>query len=243
MSGQLDSGDVARWRRDWNAMMHHYQPGRDDLLVAIVAAVEELHGRAPERVLDIGGGPGATAEVMLRRWPDADVTVLDIDPVLLALAEVALPQVRAVRGDLGSAQWLTSTDGPYDVVLALMTVHYLSEDRVRDWYAEVRQLLRPGGVLLVADVMRDPATEVVRRSATGPDPWTVWWRALADVPPMASMLRARAAALTGLGSAEFVAPVDWHRRTAQRAGLTDARLLLQRAEHALMAFHRPVERR
>jgi hypothetical protein len=60
MAVRLTGGDVARWRRDWEAMMRRYQPGRDHLLAAGLAAVEEIHGRAPERVLDLGGGPGTT---------------------------------------------------------------------------------------------------------------------------------------------------------------------------------------
>jgi SAM-dependent methyltransferase len=182
---------------------------------------------------------------MLRRWPDAHLTVLDIDPALLALTDVALSQVRTVRADLGTARWLALADGPYDVVLALMTVHYLPEDRVRDWYAEARQVLRPGGLLLVADAMRKrkPAPAAVRRPGAGTDPWTAWWSMLAGAPAMTPLLREREAALVGVGCAEFVAPVDWHRQMARRAGFTDAALRLQRADHTLLAFHRPADHR
>lgn len=170
----LTPGEVARWRWDWDAMMRHYQPGRDDLLAAGFAAVEEVHGRFPERVLDIGGGPGTTAEAMLRRW----------------------------------------------------------------------QLLRPGGLLLVGDAMRQtPPVAAEQQSDSGNDPWTAWWTTLADAPAMASVLRERAAVLAGRASAEFVAPVDWHRETARRAGFGDARVLHQRADHTLMAFWRPPDRR
>ncbi|MDG4795607.1 class I SAM-dependent methyltransferase [Micromonospora sp. WMMD1082] len=236
----LAPADVARWRRDWETVMRYYPPGRDELLAACLAAVEEVHGRPPERVLDVGGGPGTIAEAMLRRWPGADVTVLDIDPALLALTDTALPHVRTVRADIGTAQWLGSAGGPYDVVLALMTVHYLPEDRVRDWYAEARQLLRPGGLLLVADAMRDAPSVVPAPPAdAGADPWTSWWTVLAGEPAMAPLLRERAAALAGLACAEFAAPVDWHRDAAWRAGFSDATVLHRRADHALMAFRRP----
>ncbi|WP_253290037.1 class I SAM-dependent methyltransferase [Verrucosispora sioxanthis] len=226
----LAHADVARWRRDWESVMRHYQPGRDELLAAGLAAAEKAHGRRPERVLDVGGGPG--------RWPDAHITVLDVDPVLLALTATVLPHVRTVRADLGTAQWLAPAGGPYDVVLALMTVHYLPEDRVRDWYAEARQLLRPGGLLLVGDVMRDAPSTAPPLADTGVDPWTAWWTMLAGEPAMAPLLRERATALAGLVCAEFAAPVDWHRETAWRAGFSDVTVLHRRADHALMAFRR-----
>ncbi|ADL47590.1 class I SAM-dependent methyltransferase [Micromonospora aurantiaca (nom. illeg.)] len=234
----LNPEDVARWRRDWDTMMRHYHPDRDDLLAAGLAAAEQIRGRQPERMLDVGGGPGTTAEAVLRRWPDAHVTVLDVDPALLALADVALPQVRAVRADISSAGWLASAGGPYDLVLALMALHYLPEDRVRDWYAEARRLLSPNALLLVSDAMPDAPT-AARAHRSGSDPWTAWWTMLARDPAMASLLHERTAALSDLGCAEFVAPPDWHRETALAAGFTDATVVRRRAGHALMAFLEP----
>ncbi|MGA4688211.1 class I SAM-dependent methyltransferase [Micromonospora sp. AB353] len=236
--------DVARWRRDWEAVMRHYQPGRDEMLAAGLAAVEQAHGRTPERVLDIGGGPGTTAEAVLRRWPGAHVTVLDVDPVLLALTETALPHVRTVRADIATERWSAQAGGPYDLMVAMTTVHYLPRDRVRDWYAEARQLLRPGGLLLVADAMRGAPPVVPAQPAIGEtDPWTEWWTRLAGEPAMVSLLRERTAALAGSTCAEFVAPVGWHRDTARRGGLCDLRVLHQRADHVLMAIRRPERHR
>ncbi|MFC0098946.1 class I SAM-dependent methyltransferase [Micromonospora marina] len=230
---------VARWRRDWETVMRFYQPGRDEFLSAGLAAVEQTLGRSPERVLDVGGGPGTTAEAMLRRWPGAHVTVLDVDPALLALTGTAMPHVSTVRADIATEQWLASAGGPYDVVLALMTVHYLTADRVRDWYAEARQLLRPGGLLLVGDAMRDAASVVPAPPAGGgADPWAAWWSMLGGEPAMAPLLRQRAAVLTGLACAEFIAPVHWHRDAARRAGFADATVLHQRADHVLVSFRR-----
>ncbi|WBB48520.1 class I SAM-dependent methyltransferase [Verrucosispora sp. WMMA2044] len=229
--------DVARWRRDWETMMRHYQPGRDDLLAAGLTAAEQAHGRAPERVLDVGGGPGTTAEAVLRRWPDAHVTVLDIDPALLALTNAALPRVRTVLADIGSPGWLPAAGGPYDLVLALMTLHYLPEDRVRDWYVEAGHLLAPQGLLLVSDAMHDAPVSSKSQSG-GMDPWTLWWAALSAQPSMAPLLTERAVTLSGLKSAEFVASTDWHGEAARRAKFGETAVLHLHAGHALMAFRR-----
>jgi SAM-dependent methyltransferase len=241
MESALAPEDVARWRRDWETMMRRYQPGRIELLTAGLAAAEQVHGRAPDRVLDIGGGPGTTAESVLRRWPGTRVTVLDVDPALLALAATALPQIRTIRADIGSPGWISVADGPYDLVLALMTVHYLDQDRVRTWYAQVRHLLRPGGLLLVGDVM--PDVSVPLPPDRGDDAWSVWWTRLGREPAMASLLSQRAAAMGTVACAEFVAPVGWHRATARRAGFGEATVLRQRADHTLMAFRRHADLR
>ncbi|MFV2110390.1 class I SAM-dependent methyltransferase [Micromonospora sp. LOL_015] len=235
MEATPDPVDIARWRRGWETMMRRYQPGRIELLACGLSATEQVLRRVPDRVLDIGGGPGTTAEAVLRRWPDTHVTVLDVDPVLLALAGAALPQAHTIRTDISSPGWAVSADGPYDLVLALMTVHYLSQDRVRTWYAEARQLLRPDGLLLVGDVMpdarwghhrtADAAAAPSRTPDGGDDPWTAWWTRLGREPAMASLLNERAALMSGVGCAEFTASIDWHRETARRVGFCKATVL------------------
>ncbi|MFV2103068.1 hypothetical protein [Micromonospora sp. LOL_024] len=52
---------------------------------------------------------------------------------------------------------------------------------------------------------------------------------------MAPLLNERTSALGVHSSAEFVAPADWHREAARRAGFTDTTVLRRHAGHALMA--------
>ncbi|TDC83927.1 class I SAM-dependent methyltransferase [Micromonospora sp. KC606] len=223
-------------------MMRHYQPGRDVLVTAGLDAVEALSGRPPRRVLDVGGGPGTTADAVLARWPGAQVTVLDVDPVLLALADAALPSgVRTVSADIDSPDWTAFAGDPFDLVLTIMTAHYLPEQRLRDWYAEVHRVLRPDGLLLVADPIPNDAparaTAVRRqRQDSAEDPWADWWRQLAGHPELEPLLRRRATILAGLTSAEFVAPAHWHGEAASRAGFGPAVTLWRDGDHALLAL-------
>ncbi|WP_422771427.1 class I SAM-dependent methyltransferase [Plantactinospora sp. WMMC1484] len=247
MPVDLAPADVARWRRDWEAMMGHYQPGRASLVAAGLHAVTTMLGRQPERILDLGGGPGTIAELFSGRWPQARVTVLDIDPVLLALAETALPErTDSVQADLSSPAWVARVSGPYDLIWAIMTTHYLPEQRLRRWYVETRRVLRPHGLLLVADTIPDgppvPTTSD-GRGGTGQighggaeEPWRDWWDRLAGVASMAPLLRRRAAVLAGLPDAEFVAPGRWHRETASQAGFEHAGTLWRNGDQALVAF-------
>lgn len=226
---------VDGWLRDWESMMDSYLPGRAELMTAGARAVEAALGRTPSTVLDLGGGPGCTARGLLRRWPDCRVTVLDLDPVLLELARAAGPRVTAARADLGLARWPAPAGGPYEVVLAVMTLHYFPEQRVRQLYAEIRRVLRPGGVLLVADAMPERIAEVDADQPDESDRWGRWWRAVASDPAMAVLMVERTRALAGRGSAEFAASVDWHRVAAWDAGYAESWLVWRRGDHALLA--------
>jgi len=215
-------------------MMEGYLPGRGDLLAAGLDAAEHALGRPPVSVLDIGSGPGTTAEAVLRRWPHAAVTVLDADPALLALAETALPQVAVRQADLRTPAWRTAAGGPHDLVLLVMTLHYLPEERARRLYAEIRDLLRPGGTLLVADSMRERSGQ--RQPEPGPDDaWSRWWQELLDDPAMTRVVDGRAEASGGMASADFVAPVPWHEEAARFAGFASCRAVWRRGHHAVLA--------
>src|SRR5688572_22889782 len=118
-SPTLDRARIAEWRHDWDAVMARFVPGLAAFEAALFAAAEAVRRGAPARVLDLGGGPGVLAERMARRWPRAEVGLVDLDPVLLALAEAALSGTVAVlEGDLSGPSWLAAAraGAPYDVV-------------------------------------------------------------------------------------------------------------------------------
>ncbi|MFI6823139.1 class I SAM-dependent methyltransferase [Micromonospora sp. NPDC050187] len=244
MTTALPAGATRQWRRDWDPMMNDYMPGRDACLTAGFDAVEQILGRPPSAVLDLGGGPGTTVEAVLGRWPHGRAVVLDADPVLLALARAGLPASASVLwADLGTPAWRATAGGPYDVVLLVMTLHYLPEERARELYAEIRTVLDPGGVLLMAD--RVPTADgspvpngSTRRDGSGtPDPWSRWWSDIAGEPALDEPLRQRSATLTGVTSVEFVADLNWHRVAALAAGFRTCRTVWRSDEHALLAMH------
>jgi methylase of polypeptide subunit release factors len=86
-----DIDTVEALRSDWRAMMAAYLPDIDSALSVVFDAVELAVSRAPTLVLDLGGGPGLLVDQMLARWPSSSITMIDLDPVLLALARAALP--------------------------------------------------------------------------------------------------------------------------------------------------------
>ena len=183
------------------------------------------------------------AERMARRWPTAAVTLLDLDPVLLALARHALGgEVRALDGDLSAPDWVTHAGRDHDLITAVMTLHYLPPDRVWACYAEARRSLAPGGLLVVADLMPDDGVPSVM-SALDPAPdeaaaelaWAQWWSELEATRAIRPLLAERTALFGERPPAEFTAPVSWHITAARAVGFREAGIVWRSGRHAALA--------
>jgi SAM-dependent methyltransferase len=116
-------------------------------LTAMADFLPEMTG---PRILDVGAGTGNGTLALLRRFPDADVTALDISPEMLArLTQKA--DVETVHADLDAA-W--PTIAPVDLVWASNSLHHMADPDHA--LGEIFARLKPGGVLAVAEMEAFP---------------------------------------------------------------------------------------
>jgi ubiquinone/menaquinone biosynthesis C-methylase UbiE len=104
---------------------------------------------AGQRVLDVGCGTGNLLRVTARAHPGVDLTGLDPDPRMLARAR----RKTTARLDRGFAQELPYADGEFDVVFSSLMLHHLDDTGGNEMLAEVLRVLRPDGVLVLADIV------------------------------------------------------------------------------------------
>ena len=126
----------------------------DPARLAALAAALDLLPSAPSRVLDVGTGTGAGALLAAERWPDAQVTGIDVAPAMIGVAKqkTADPRVQFLVADVTT---LDPGDG-YDLVVML---------NMPPFFAHVARLLRRGGhVVCVAS--RGSATPFFVAAAT-----------------------------------------------------------------------------
>lgn len=123
------------------------------------------------RILDLGTGTGETAHRVLARHPGAQLVGVDASPAMLAHARTLLPDA-----DLRVARLEDPLpDGPFDLVVSALAVHHLSGPEKANLFARVATALRPGGRLVLADVVvpDDPADVVTPVDGTYDVPSTV----------------------------------------------------------------------
>jgi tRNA (cmo5U34)-methyltransferase len=139
-------------------LMHAELPAYDELQDRVAMATEESQ---VTRILELGTGTGETARRVLRRHPDAMLTGIDISEDMLAVARDSLPVdqvarllVQGIEDEL--------PEGPFDLVLSALAVHHLDGPGKADLFRRVGELLVPGGLFVMGDVVvpEDPADAV-----------------------------------------------------------------------------------
>jgi 2-polyprenyl-3-methyl-5-hydroxy-6-metoxy-1,4-benzoquinol methylase len=121
------------------------------------AVARAIRVRSPQRLLDVGGGPGSHAVAMCRRHRDLEATVVDLEPAAEIGRElVALEGLGdRIHYRTGDALEVELGSG-YDVVTIHNVLHNLAPARSAQLVARAVAALRPGGTVAIFEIERPP---------------------------------------------------------------------------------------
>lgn len=112
----------------------------------------------PERILDLGCGPGTGSLALARRFPDARVTALDWSlPMLRAFGPGQAGHAKPERV-CADMQALPLRGGSFDLVFSNLALQWSSD--LGGAFAGLRRVLRPGGLLLFSTFGPDTLHEL-----------------------------------------------------------------------------------
>ncbi len=149
---------------DWSAKQ--YTAFEDERTRPVRDLLAAVPSEAASAAVDLGCGPGNSTELLLRRFPSAEVTGLDSSPDMIAAARGRLPQVRFEVADI--AAW--DAAGPFDAILANAVLQWLPDHAAL--LPRLAAKLAPGGSLAVQmpDNLQEPAHRLMREVAAH-KPW------------------------------------------------------------------------
>lgn len=121
-------------------------------------------------VVDVGSGPGALTDELVRRLGPAAVVAVDPSPPFVAALSARQPEVD-VRS--AAAEALPFADDSFDAALAQLVVHFMSDPVAG--LREMARVTRPGGIVAACVWDHDG----------GRSPLSTCWSAALDLDPAA----------------------------------------------------------
>jgi SAM-dependent methyltransferase len=131
-------------------------------------AISLLDVRSDDRVLEIGFGPGLAIRELSRIAAEGYVCGIDHSELMLRSARRRNAdglRRGVVDLRLGSVEELPDFEAPFDKILTVNTMLFWGEPVAR--LAELRRLLRPGGLIAVAHQPRGPGATDETSAAKG----------------------------------------------------------------------------
>lgn len=129
---------------------------RDELVI-----LNELVPLGRQQVIELGCGGARLLRDLLRRFPDAQATGLEVDAVQHA-KNLAAPADR-LRFIAAGAEAIPLPDEAFDLALMLKSLHHVPIAQMEPALAEVHRVLRPGAHLYVSEPVYAGALNEITR--------------------------------------------------------------------------------
>jgi len=121
-------------------------------------------------VVDLGVGSGVTSAYILKNFPNARVTGVDLFPEML---DEARPRLKPFADRMTLVQsenttFLASAETKVDAIVSAFCIHHQDEQGKKDLFAAIQKRLKPGGVFLMLDwtIFNSPHLHKIARANT-----------------------------------------------------------------------------
>lgn len=114
--------------------------------------VDRFKNSENTNAMEFGVGTASNAILAKQKYPAMQVTGVDVDPKILAMAQKKIDETKtSVSLVAYDGQRLPFTDNHFDVVFSSLVFHHLiPTDKVKA-FAEINRVLKPGGQFVYAD--------------------------------------------------------------------------------------------
>ncbi|MBX2998385.1 MAG: class I SAM-dependent methyltransferase [Caldilineaceae bacterium] len=122
--------------------------------IDVMMRVIEGRGQPVENFLDLGCGDGILAATILTEYPEASGVLVDFSTPMIQAALRNLKEyshaLHLTTLDYSEPSWfdMVAARGPFDVIVSGYSIHHQPDAKKQQIYADVFDLLKPGGVFV-----------------------------------------------------------------------------------------------
>jgi trans-aconitate 2-methyltransferase len=124
---------------DWNPSLYlKYGKERTQPVIDLVSRIEL---DSPERIIDIGCGPGNSTAVLQKRWPQSRITGLDSSPSMIERAKEGGVEADWIIADASTVKF----PGTWDLIFSNAAYQWISGQAAL--FHKLKANLKPGGIM------------------------------------------------------------------------------------------------
>lgn len=136
----------------YDALRRKVIPCFDDLYDTAIALIPfEIEDNFT--ALDLGAGTGLLTSLTLKKFPKAQLTVVDISEKMLEKARERFhgnPQVQFMMMDYAASP----LPGEFDLAISAMSIHHLFDSEKKNLFQKLYDALTPGGTFIHAELVK-----------------------------------------------------------------------------------------
>ena len=102
------------------------------------------------KILDLGAGTGLLSSFVLKKYPDAQLTLLDISDNMLEVAKKRFSGLRNINYIAMDYSESKITE-QYDLIISALSIHHLEDNNKIRLYNNMYTILNPQGIFVNAD--------------------------------------------------------------------------------------------
>ena len=121
------------------------------------AALLEFIPGGTRRILDLGTGDGRLLALVRTEHPDIEAVAIDFSPAMLQAAQQRFADESRVKVVSHNLDTSLPGLGKFDAVISSFAIHHLVHERKRALYAEIYEVLQPGGVFCNLEHVSSPS--------------------------------------------------------------------------------------
>ena len=142
-------------QRKFDAVSEKYDEQRKKLIpcfddfYGISVAVASVDTETPN-ILDIGAGTGLLSSFLMKRYPEASFTLIDISEKMLDMAKERFrdnSKVKYIAADYSKYNFTEK----YDMVVSALSIHHLEDRKKKELYKRSCSILNESGIFINAD--------------------------------------------------------------------------------------------
>jgi len=134
--------------RSYDRQRKKFIPCFDDFYGTAIDNLE-LDNPTPS-ILDLGAGTGLFSAFALQKYPDADITLVDISDKMLDLAKERFAgnkKIHIICQDFTGYY----SEQSFDAIISSLAIHHLEDDKKIEIYNSIYNLLKPDGLFIHAE--------------------------------------------------------------------------------------------